>query len=179
MIYVIKINYNELGIKLTGKECYFTQIERETKLSDDEFKEFVENEVPKQMIASASIMHSDLGSVKVGDLVKLVETKTKPYMTETNETVVRIIEINETGIRIENYKNRFDLLGTEITRKKKDVATIEIPTKEDVKRYRYNIERDELLDKFEEIVINNRQYYDVDNNTLRQIIKLIDCDAIE
>ena len=122
MNYIININYNEKGQKLTNRKGISINVELDYFPNDEQVKAIAYSEVPKEMIDSFSLEDTDFAQLKVGDLVKLTTTETRTYSKSTNINFVKIIKVNELGIKLENYNNYFNFNGVEKTRKKKDIA---------------------------------------------------------
>lgn len=173
MIYIITVNYNEKGKKLTGRNTIQLQMERDFKPTNIQVEEFVYEEVPEQMVDNFVLNEDNaLAQLKVGDLVKLTQTITGPYSQTTRIDFVKIININESGIKVENVKNYFQFNGVEKTRKKKDIAKIEIPTEDEIKDYLKEIEKNELITEIEELVQNGALQY-LDNYELKDMLETI------
>lgn len=172
MIYIVKINYNELGEKLTGKTEYMVKLNLATKPTDDQIKNYVYREVPEQMVANFEFVPDTFATLNAGDLVKLIETKTKTYTVETDINIVKVVEIDDKGIKVENYKNRFDFAGNEISRKKKDIATIELPSQTDIDNYNYQQKRIKLINKLEDLFEEDK-YFEIKNEYIEEIIEIL------
>ena len=149
MLYTIIINYNEQGRKISKTNGYTFNVELNYKLTDDQVKELVYKEVPVELISDYSISESDFGTLNVGDIVKLTQTVTKTYSKETFINYCKVIEITDTYIVIDDYKNKFDFTGKEISRKKKDIAYITLPTNNELQSYYERIKRNELIDNIQ------------------------------
>ena len=103
MNYIININYNEKGQKLTNRKGISINVELDYFPNDEQVKAIAYSEVPKEMIDSFSLEDTDFAQLKVGDLVKLTTTETRTYSKSTNINFVKIIKVNELGIKLEEY----------------------------------------------------------------------------
>ena len=147
MLYTIIINYNEQGRKISKTNGYTFNVEVNYKLTDDQVKDLVYKEVPKELISDYNISESDFGSLNVGDIVVLTQSTTYSYGVDHSVDYKKVIEITDTYIVIEDYKNKFDFTGKEISRKKKDIAYITLPTEVQLQSYNEHIKRNELIEK--------------------------------
>lgn len=172
MNYIININYNEKGQKLTNRKGISINIELDYFPNDEQVKAIAYSEVPKEMIDSFSLEDTDFAQLKVGDLVKLTTTETRTYSKSTIINFVKIINVNELGIKLENYNNYFNFNGVEKTRKKKDIARIDIPTEEEIRNYEKQKEYVKLVEEIEGLV-KDGYLTTLDNNELKAILNIL------
>lgn len=172
MNYIININYNEKGQKLTNRKGISINIELDYFPNDEQVKAIAYSEVPKEMIDSFSLEDTDFAQLKVGDLVKLTTTETRTYSKNTIINFVKIINVNELGIKLENYNNYFNFNGVEKTRKKKDIARIDIPTEEEIRNYEKQKEYVKLVEEIEGLV-NDGYLTTLDNHELKAILNIL------
>lgn len=172
MIYTITVNYNAKGQKLTNSSSIVLQMERNFKPSEADVKSFVTSEIPEMMIESYKVEDTNLSQLKVGDLVKLTQTITTKYNQETHVNIVKIIDINEIGIKVENVNNYFLLNGVEKTRKKKDIAKIEIPTELELQEYEDKKLKTELIEEIHDLIENETLCF-CTNDELAEIINIM------
>lgn len=173
MIYIITVNYNERGKKLTGRNTIQLQMERDFKPTNIQVEEFVYEEVPEQMVDNFVLNEDNaLAQLKVGDLVKLTQTITGHYSQTTRIDFVKIININESGIKVENVKNYFQFNGIEKTRKKKDIAKIEVPIEEELKSYYEEQKRNQFIEEIEELIETGSLTY-LNNDELKEIVHIL------
>lgn len=172
MNYIININYNEKGQKLTNRKGISINVELDYFPNDEQVKAIAYSEVPKEMIDSFSLEDTDFAQLKVGDLVKLTTTETRTYSKSTNINFVKIIKVNELGIKLENYNNYFNFNGVEKTRKKKDIARIDIPTEEEIRNYEKQKEYVKLVEEIEDLV-KDGYLTTLDNHELKVILNIL------
>lgn len=172
MNYIININYNEKGQKLTNRKGISINIELDYFPNNEQVKAIAYSEVPKEMIDSFSLEDTDFAQLKVGDLVKLTTTETRTYSKNTNINFVKIIKVNELGIKLEDYNNYFNFNGVEKTRKKKDIARIDIPTEEEIRNYEKQKEYVKLVEEIEGLV-KDGYLTTLDNNELKAILNIL------
>ena len=172
MNYIININYNEKGQKLTNRKGISINIELDYFPNDEQVKAIAYSEVPKEMIDSFSLEDTDFAQLKVGDLVKLTTTETRTYSKNTIINFVKIINVNELGIKLENYNNYFNFNGVEKTRKKKDIARIDIPTEEEIRNYEKQKEYVKLVEEIESLV-KDGYLTTLDNHELKAILNIL------
>ena len=172
MNYIININYNEKGQKLTNRKGISINVELDYFPSDEQVKAIAYSEVPKEMIDSFSLEDTDFAQLKVGDLVKLTTTETRTYSKSTNINFVKIIKVNELGIKLEDYNNYFNFNGVEKTRKKKDIARIDIPTEEEIRNYEKQKEYVKLVEEIEDLV-KDGYLTTLDNHELKAILNIL------
>lgn len=172
MNYIININYNEKGQKLTNRKGISINVELDYFPNDEQVKAIAYSEVPKEMIDSFSLEDTDFAQLKVGDLVKLTTTETRTYSKSTNINFVKIIKVNELGIKLENYNNYFNFNGVEKTRKKKDIARIDIPTEEEIRNYEKQKEYVKLVEEIEDLV-KDGYLTTLDNHELKAILNIL------
>lgn len=172
MNYIININYNEKGQKLTNRKGISINVELDYFPNDEQVKAIAYSEVPKEMIDSFSLEDTDFAQLKVGDLVKLTTTETRTYSKSTNINFVKIIKVNELGIKLENYNNYFNFNGVEKTRKKKDIARIDIPTEEEIRNYEKQKEYVKLVEEIEGLV-KDGYLTTLDNHELKAILNIL------
>lgn len=172
MNYIININYNEKGQKLTNRKEISINVELDYFPNDEHVKAIAYSEVPKEMIDSFSLEDTDFAQLKVGDLVKLTTTETRTYSKSTNINFVKIIKVNELGIKLENYNNYFNFNGVEKTRKKKDIARIDIPTEEEIRNYEKQKEYVKLVEEIEGLV-KDGYLTTLDNHELKAILNIL------
>lgn len=172
MNYIININYNEKGQKLTNRKGISINVELDYFPNDEQVKAIAYSEVPKEMIDSFSLEDTDFAQLKVGDLVKLTTTETRTYSKSTNINFVKIIKVNELGIKLEDYNNYFNFNGVEKTRKKKDIARIDIPTEEEIRNYEKQKEYVKLVEEIEDLV-KDGYLTTLDNHELKAILNIL------
>lgn len=172
MNYIININYNEKGQKLTNRKGISINVELDYFPNDEQVKAIAYSEVPKEMIDSFSLEDTDFAQLKVGDLVKLTTTETRTYSKSTNINFVKIVKINELGIKLEDYNNYFNFNGVEKTRKKKDIARIDIPTEEEIRNYEKQKEYVKLVEEIEGLV-KDGYLTTLDNHELKAILNIL------
>lgn len=172
MNYIININYNEKGQKLTNRKGISINVELDYFPNDEQVKTIAYSEVPKEMIDSFSLEDTDFAQLKVGDLVKLTTTETRTYSKSTNINFVKIIKVNEFGIKLEDYNNYFNFNGVEKTRKKKDIARIDIPTEEEIRNYEKQKEYVKLVEEIEDLV-KDGYLTTLDNHELKEILNIL------
>ena len=172
MNYIININYNEKGQKLTNRKGISINVELDYFPNNEQVKAIAYSEVPKEMIDSFSLEDTDFAQLKVGDLVKLTTTETRTYSKSTNINFVKIIKVNELGIKLEDYNNYFNFNGVEKTRKKKDIARIDIPTEEEIRNYEKQKEYVKLVEEIESLV-NDGYLTTLDNHELKAILNIL------
>lgn len=172
MNYIININYNEKGQKLTNRKGISINVELDYFPNDEQVKAIAYSEVPKEMIDSFSLEDTDFAQLKVGDLVKLTTTETRTYSKNTIINFVKIIKVNELGIKLENYNNYFNFNGVEKTRKKKDIARIDIPTEEEIRNYEKQKEYVKLVEEIEDLV-KDGYLTTLDNHELKAILNIL------
>lgn len=172
MNYIININYNEKGQKLTNRKGISINVELDYFPNDEQVKAIAYSEVPKEMIDSFSLEDTDFAQLKVGDLVKLTTTETRTYSKSTNINFVKIIKVNELGIKLEDYNNYFNFNGVEKTRKKKDIARIDIPTEEEIRNYEKQKEYVKLVEEIEGLV-KDGYLTTLDNHELKAILNIL------
>lgn len=172
MNYIININYNEKGQKLTNRKGISINVELDYFPNDEQVKAIAYSEVPKEMIDSFSLEDTDFAQLKVGDLVKLTTTETRTYSKNTIINFVKIIKVNELGIKLEDYNNYFNFNGVEKTRKKKDIARIDIPTEEEIRNYEKQKEYVKLVEEIEDLV-KDGYLTTLDNHELKAILNIL------
>lgn len=172
MNYIININYNQKGQKLTNRKGISINVELDYFPNDEQVKAIAYSEVPKEMIDSFSLEDTDFAQLKVGDLVKLTTSETRTYSKSTNINFVKIIKVNELGIKLENYNNYFNFNGVEKTRKKKDIARIDIPTEEEIRNYEKQKEYVKMVEEIEGLV-KDGYLTTLDNHELKAILNIL------
>lgn len=172
MNYIININYNEKGQKLTNRKGISINVELDYFPNNEQVQAIAYSEVPKEMIDSFSLEDTDFAQLKVGDLVKLTTTETRTYSKSTNINFVKIIKVNELGIKLEDYNNYFNFNGVEKTRKKKDIARIDIPTEEEIRNYEKQKEYVKLVEEIEDLV-KDGYLTTLDNHELKAILNIL------
>lgn len=172
MNYIININYNEKGQKLTNRKGISVNVALDYFPNDEQVKTIAYSEVPKEMIDSFSLEDTDFAQLKVGDLVKLTITETRTYSKMTHVDFFKIVAVNESGIKIEDYKNYFNFKGIEKTRKKKDIARIDIPTEEEIRNYETQKEHTKLVEEIEDL-IEAGYLAPLDNYDLKSILNIL------
>lgn len=178
MNYIININYNEKGQKLTNRKGISVNVALDYFPNDEQVKTIAYSEVPKEMIDNYSLEDTDFAQLKVGDLVKLTTTETRTYSRMTNVDYVKIVAVNEIGIKVENYKNYFDFHGVEKSRKKKDIAKISIPTEEEIRNHKTQIEHTKLVEEIEDL-IEAGYLVPLDNYDLKSILHILHNDGLD
>lgn len=173
MNFIITVNYNEKGKKLTGHNNVQIKMDQEFKPTKLQIENFVYNEIPKQMVDNF-ILNDDngLAQLKVGDLVKLTRTLTNTYSQTTQIELVKIVDINEKGIKVEYVNNYFQFNGLEKTRKKKDIAKIEIPTEQEIKDYNDYQEKTKMIEEIKDLIERGNLNY-LENYQLKEILDLL------
>lgn len=90
----------------------------------------------------------------------------------THVDFFKIVAVNESGIKIEDYKNYFNFKGIEKTRKKKDIARIDIPTEEEIRNYETQKEHTRLIEEIEDL-IEAGYLCSLDNYDLKSILNIL------
>ena len=176
MKYLIEVTLNEKGKKLVGKEIYNITTNLDYKPDPKELESIVQNEVPKELIKNIGLIAGGLVDIKVGDYVKLTRIeKVNSSTTCTYVEIVKVKEIRESTILVENSRYPFDYNGQEHSRRTKNLSTIEIPTKEELNAHHYNIKRRTLINKIEDLIEDGALYNsNLKNEQLELILEIIE-----
>lgn len=174
MIYTATVYYNELGKNLTNRDNVIIHIEEDHQLTEEHLTNLIHLKVPIQMIDRIVFENGNFKDVKVGELVKLTTPKTynNGWGYSNEWQLVKVVEINDRGIKIENHKSYFDFDGQEINpRKKKDIHYIEFPTIDEIDSYNYNKANNYLINALEE-AIRVGDHYNLTNDQLEAIMDI-------
>lgn len=176
MKYIIKVDFNDKGIRLTGKDFYSKTIDINYKPNEEEIKKIVKEDVPEDLIKEITTIEGSFVNLEVGDYIKLNEYEIptrswqEPYLKSRIE---KIKEIKDTLIFIENYNRSFNYDGTEHSKRKKYPSTISIPTLEEIKNHEYRLKHKKLVSEITELVTEDYKLSVLENDKLETILDIL------
>lgn len=170
MKYILKVDFNEKGKKLTGKDFYNKHVNLEYKPDKDEVDKLANEDVPKELIKEVTVIEGSFVNLEIGDYVKLTEITSQYSSTYRLE---KVKEITDTTIIIENYRYPFDYSGKEHSRRKNNLSTIEIPTKKEIEDHKYRLLHGELVNEITELIENDEALSVLSNIELKEILSII------
>ena len=155
MKYYITVYYNEKGKKLTKQDRYLFHIDCSYALSKEMMDYLVWNEVPHDLISSYSFDTSAVYSSLVpGDYVYVKFTKTERNGSSSSWTKMHEVKsVDNDKIVLDDFEYDFYLNGVAITRKKKDIPVLKIPSKEEVDEYKEQMKKEKLWGELYDFVV--------------------------
>ena len=154
MKYYITVYYNEKGKKLTKQDKYQFHIDYSYDLSKEMMDYLVWNEVPHDLISSYSFDTSSIYSSLVpGDYVCVKCTKTERNGSSSWTEMHIVKSIDNDKIVLDDFEYDFYLNGVAITRKKKDIPVLKIPSKEEVDEYKEQMKKEKLWGELYDFVV--------------------------
>ena len=154
MKYYITVYYNEKGKKLTKQDRYLFHIDYSYALSKEMMDYLVWNEVPHDLISSYSFDTSAVYSSLVpGDYVYVKCTKTERNGSSSWTEMHEVKSVDNDKIVLDDFEYDFYLNGVAITRKKKDIPVLKIPSKEEVDEYKEQMKKEKLWGELYDFVV--------------------------
>ena len=173
------VTYNQQGRNLTQKQEHVFFIETNIMLDEKEIAERVYKEVPEVLIDSYSIYYGlPLIDIKVGDVLKFVHVIERKNFTETLTKMVEVSEIEDNYLKVDGLDFKFNFDGKCLAgRKRKNLPYVVLPTKEEIKSYKKEQIRRELLeeigDVMEEIICQDYIPEHLQINELKTILSIL------
>ena len=154
MKYYITVYYNEKGKKLTKQDKYQFHIDYSYDLTKEMMDCFVWNEVPNDLISSYSFDTSKVYSSLVpGDYVYVKCTKTERNGSSSWTEMHKVESVDNDKIVLDDFEYDFQLNGVAITRKKRDIPVLKIPSKEEVDEYKERMKKEKLWGEIYDFVV--------------------------
>lgn len=154
MKYYITVYYNEKGKKLTKQDKYQFHIDYSYDLTKEMMDCFVWNEVPNDLISSYSFDTSRVYSSLVpGDYICVKCTKTERNGSSSWEEIHVVKSVDNDKIVLDDFEYDFQLNGVAITRKKKDIPVLKIPSKEKIDEYKEQMKKEKLWGELYDFVV--------------------------
>lgn len=154
MKYYITVYYNEKGKKLTKQDKYQFHIDYSYDLTKEMMDCFVWNEVPNDLISSYSFDTSKVYSSLVpGDYVYVKCTKTERNGSSSWTEMHKVESVDNDKIVLDDFEYDFQLNGVAITRKKRDIPVLKIPSKEEVEGYKERMKKEKLWGEIYDFVV--------------------------
>lgn len=154
MKYYITVYYNEKGKKLTKQDKYQFHIDYSYDLTKEMMDCFVWNEVPNDLISSYSFDTSEVYSSLVpGDYVYVKCTKTERNGSSSWTEMHKVESVDNDKIVLDDFEYDFQLNGVAITRKKRDIPVLKIPSKEEVEGYKERMKKEKLWGEIYDFVV--------------------------
>lgn len=154
MKYYITVYYNEKGKKLTKQDRYQFHIDCSYDLSKEMMNHLVWNEVPYDLISSYSFDTSMIYSSLVpGDCICVKCTKTERNGSSSWTEMHVVKSLDNDKIVLDDFEHDFQLNGVAITRKKKDIPVLKIPSKEEIDEYKERMKKEKLWGEIYDFVV--------------------------
>lgn len=154
MKYYITVYYNEKGKKLTKQDSYQFHIDCSYDLSKEMMDYLVWNEVPHDLISSYSFDTSSIYSTLVpGDYICVKCTKTERNGSSSWTEMHVVKSVDNDKIILDDFEYDFYLNGVAITRKKKDIPVLKIPSKEEIDEYKEQMKKKKLWGELYDFVV--------------------------
>lgn len=154
MKYYITVYYNEKGKKLTKQDSYQFHMDCSYDLSKEMMDYLVWNEVPHDLISSYSFDTSSIYSTLVpGDYICVKCTKTERNGSSLWTEMHVVKSVDNDKIVLDDFEYDFYLNGVAITRKKKDIPVLKIPSKEEIDEYKERMKKEKLWGEIYDFVV--------------------------
>ena len=154
MKYHITVYYNDKGKKLTKQDKYQSYVDCSYDLSEEMMDHIVWNEVPRDLISSYYFDTPTVYSSLVpGDYVSVKCTKTKRNGSSSWTEMHNVKSVDNDKIVLNDFEYVFDLNGVAITRKKKDIPVLKIPSKEEIDEYKEQMNKEKLWGEIYDFVV--------------------------
>ena len=154
MKYYITVYYNDKGKKLTKQDKYQFHVDYSYDLSEEMMDHIVWNEVPRGLISSYNFDTStDYSSLVPGDYVSVKCTKTKRNGSSSWTEMHKVKSVDNDKIVLNDFEYVFNLNGVVITRKKKNIPVLKIPSKEEIEEYKEQMKKEKLWGEIYDFVV--------------------------
>lgn len=154
MKYYFTVYYNGKGKKLTKQDKYQFQVDYSYDLSKEMMDDIVWNEVPHDLISSYICDTSTVYSSLIpGDYVSVKCTKTERNGSSSWTEIHKVKSVDNDKIVLDDFKYDFQLNGVAITRKKKDIPVLKIPSKEEIDEYKEQMNKEKLWEEIYDFVV--------------------------
>lgn len=164
MKYYITVHYNEKGKKLTKQDEYQFHMDCSYDLTKEMMDCLVWDEVPHDLISSYSFDSSVVYSSLVpGDCVYVKCTKTERSGTSSWKEMHEVKSVDNDKIVLDDFEYDFYFNGVAITRKKKDIPVLKIPSKEEVDEYKEQMKKEKLWGELYDFVVEPNDTMDDQN----------------
>lgn len=149
----ITVYYNEKGKKLTKQDKYQFHVDYSYVLSEEMMNHIVWDEVPRDLISSYNFDTSTVYSILVpGDCI-CVKCKKTERNGSSSWTEIHEVKSVDNKIVLDDFEYDFQLDGVAITRKKKDIPVLMIPSKEEIERYKEQKKKEKLWGEIYDFVV--------------------------
>lgn len=154
MKFYITVYYNEKGKKLTKQSKYQFPVDSSHNPSKEMWNHIVWNEVPRDLISSYIIDTSTVYSSLVpGDYVCVKCTKTERNGSSEWTEIHEVKSVDNDKIVLDDFEYDFQLNGVAITRRKKDIPVLKIPSKEDINAHKEQLKKEKLWSEIYDFVV--------------------------
>ena len=161
MKYYITVYYNDKGKKLTKQDKYQFHVDYSDDLSEEMMDHIVWNEVPRDLISSYYFDTSmDYSSLVPGDYVSVKCTKTERNGSSSWTEIHEVKSVDNDKIVLYDFEYDFQLNGIAITKKKKDIPVLKIPSKEEIDEYKEQIKKEKLWRELYNFVVAQNENMD-------------------